>query len=62
MIHGRHRAVWIAAAVLVLIAAHAALLTLVSRRQLSFALLAGLVSVGVGKYAVWRWRQRRRPG
>lgn len=47
-------------AVLLLIAAHAALLTLVSRTQLSIALLAGLVSVGVGKYAFWRWQRRRR--
>jgi len=56
--HGVHVRAGIAAvAVVVLIAAHSALLTVVARAQLSIALLAAMAALLVLKYA---WRRARR--
>ena len=46
------------AAVLGLIAAHAAALTLLSRAQLSVVLLAGVIVIVALKYAWWKSRRR----
>jgi hypothetical protein len=60
VLDSRRRASITIVAVLLLIAAHAALFTVVLPTQLSIALLAGLVTLGVGKFAFWRWQRRRR--
>jgi predicted outer membrane protein len=61
MVHDSRRGTSITiAAVLLLIAAHAAFFTLASPRLLSIALLAGLVSLGAAKFAFWRWHRRHR--
>jgi hypothetical protein len=39
-----------------LVAAHAALLSLFSRTQLFVALLAGVIGIVVLKYALWKFR------
>jgi hypothetical protein len=58
MTHHTPRRAWVAvAAVLALVAAHAALF-MFSGTEISLVLVTGLVSLAVMKYTVWRFQRR----